>query len=160
MEDLNEAVQLFEASSRLESAATILHKIGAGEQSTAGERQALQWAGRFLAQVDWTAGRYGQAGVSGGLAVQATAVRPTFYNALIGIERHFRDAGLRQEKDVIAFLRGCYSFLIGGGAQKKHRISPEKLRLASLFLRELSQGLLVNLNRNGVPRENELLATV
>jgi len=52
MTDLSESSRLFEASSRLDSAATVLSKLSKGEQTTSAEREALVWAGGFLSRVD------------------------------------------------------------------------------------------------------------
>ena len=157
--ELTEASHLFEASSKLDSAATILNKLSSGEPATADDRNILEWTGRFLNQVDWTAGSSGHGGGVANLTVQATVVRPTFYAALIGIERRLREAGLQQEKEVTNFLRMLYRFLVRRGAQGKsqQRIPADRLRLAAAFLRELSKGLLVQLTDNSLPRENELL---
>jgi len=157
--ELTDASHLFEASSRLDSAATILNKLSNGKAATPADRIILEWTGRFLNQVDWTAGSSAHSGSVAHLTVQATAVRPTFYAALIGIERRLREAGLKQEKEVTDFLRMLYRFLIKRGSQGKSKqfLPAEKLQLASAFLRELSKGLLVQLTDNGLPRENELL---
>jgi hypothetical protein len=158
MADLIESSRLFDASCRLDSAATILNKLSEGRPPTPKDREALVWAGSFLNQVDWTAGSSNGAGVVGNLAVQATAVRPTFYAALISLQRRLIDEGLTHEKEVIDFLRRLYQLLKKGGSSNKAKPLPaEKLRLASVFLHELSQRLLIQLTDNGVPRDNELL---
>lgn len=156
MADLIESSRLFEVSSRLDSAATVLSKLSKGQPTTSTDRELLVWAGGFLNQVDWTAGSSNGAGSIGNLSVQATEVRPTFYAALIGIERRMREAGLERENEVVEFLRRLYQFLIRGGSKGKGVLPSDKLQLASALLSELSQRLLMQLTDNGLPRDNEL----
>ena len=157
MTELSESSRLFEASSRLDSAAAVLSKLSKGEQTTSAERKALVWAGDFLCRVDWTAGGGNGAASFGNLAAQATEVRPTFYAALIAIERRLREAGLTREEQVVEFLRKLYQFLANGGANGNSKLPAERLQLASVLLLELSQRLLIQLTDNGLPREDELL---
>src|ERR1039458_9044394 len=156
MTDLNESSHLFEASSRLDSAATILGRLSEGQATTPADREALKWAGGFLSEVDWSSGVSNDARSLGNLAVQATEVRPTFYAALIGIERRLREAGLKQENEVVEFLQKLYRFLIRGGMKGKGKatLPSERLQLASAFLLELSQRLLIQLTDNGLPDPN------
>jgi hypothetical protein len=159
MADLSESSRLFEASSRLDSAATVLLKLSEGQPPTGIDRQTLEWAGSFLREVDWSTRDNCPTGIASNLAVQATEVRPTFYAALIGIQLRLREAGLNQEKEVANFLRRLYQFLINGGPQGKTKagLPADKLKLASAFLRHLAEGLLIQLTDNGLPRQNELL---
>lgn len=159
MTDLLEVSRLFEASSRIDSAANILRKLTQGESPNLLERETLVWAGNFLIQVDWTSGNSSAVGSVGNLTVQATAVRPTFYAALIGIERRLREAGLNEDKQIAGFLRKLYQFLVKGGITEKNKraLPADKLQLAVVFLRELADGLLIQLTDNGAPKENDLL---
>lgn len=159
MDDLIESSRLFEASSRLQSAASVLAGLAEGGAINNQDVSVLKWAAEFLRQVDWTAGDSDTRGVSGRLALQATTVRPVFYAALIGIQKRLLDAGIGNEAKVVAFLRKLYSFLEEGGnhGKKNGTLEPAHLALAATLLHEIATGILLQLTDNGLPRENEPL---
>jgi hypothetical protein len=151
MKDLSESARFFEASSRLQSAATALKRLREGAQVTIDDKESLAWAGRFLQEVDSTTNPDGTGNVTGHLSVQATDVRPAFYAALIHVEPEFRIAGISADDDLRKYLSDTYRFLSGAEVKPK-----SGLHLAEILLHELSKALLVRLTGNGVPMRAEL----
>jgi hypothetical protein len=155
MKDLHETSRLFEASSRLQSAATVLRKCHSGDQLNSDDRESLVWAGRFLSEVDSSTNPAGACGASGGLSVQATEVRPSFYTTLLNVEPAFRGAGITADSELRSFLSATYAFLLSEGRSATD--SPvDHLELAAFLLQELAKALLIHLTGNGVPFESEL----
>lgn len=152
MTDLMKASRLFEVSTRLQSASQGLSVLAAGEQLTPSGKSSLQWAGRFLAQVDRTAKVIIDPGVGGGMVAQVTNARPTFYDSLMAITSEFTAAGISSEEDVFALLHTLYLFM-SSDEQKEGDLSSNELTLTAKLLRVISRKLLVRLNNNGLPSQ-------
>jgi hypothetical protein len=158
MKDLLESSQLFEASSRLQSAATALRKIEKGESLDNRERKDLKWSGHFLEEVDWDADTGCDENVSGDLSVQATEVRPSFYAALYNREADFQRAGITGRDQRHEFFSMTYRLLTHGGrVSGKRSKKRSNIELAALFLDELSKALHLRLtDSDEVSTETEL----
>lgn len=157
MKDLAESSQLFEASSRLQSAATALRKINAHRPLAASDRTSLRWSGRFLEEVDFNVDPRSHQSASGDLSVQATEVRPSFYAALLNVQPAFRAAGIKAEPQMKTFLLSTYHVLTSGGDVGRKKIEPPtRLDLAASFLEELSRALLIRLTDNGASSNTDL----
>ncbi len=158
MKDLAESSQLFEASSRLQSAATALRKIETHRPLAQSDRSSLRWSGKFLEEVDLNVDPRSHHSASGELSVQATEVRPSFYAALLNIQPAFRAAGIKADQQMQTFLASTYHVLTSGGRLgRKQTKESSRLDLAATFLEELSRALLVRLTDNGVPSNKELV---
>lgn len=158
MKDLAESLQLFEASSRLQSAATALRKLEAHRPLAPSDRNSLRWSGKFLEEVDLNVDPRSHQSASGELSVQATEVRPSFYAALLNIQPEFRAAGIKAEPQLQRFLLSTYHLLTSGGHRGTNKNpEPNRLDLAAGFLEELSRALLIRLTNNGVPSNKELV---
>ncbi len=158
MRDPLESAQIFEASSRLQSAATTLRKMQKGDKLLDPDRENLKWSGHFLEEVDWTAADCRE-GVSADLAMQATEVRPSFYATLLHIKPSFQKAGITETTQRNDFFLSTYELLTSGGAQVRPS-GPEgtiDVGLAAVFLEELSRSLLVLLNENRERAESDLV---
>lgn len=157
MENLAESSQIFEASSRLASAASAIKQLHTTKTVSESEKASLNWACGFLAQVDWTTTVPDHTPPASGFCVQATAVRPAFYSALISITRKLSRAGLNKESDLKEFLNQVFN-LLGKECEKAARETPpERISLAATFLSDLSNYLLMQLTHNGIPMNTELL---
>jgi hypothetical protein len=157
MKDLFESSQIFEASSRLQSAAASLRKIKDHQSLTPNERGNLRWSGRFLKEVDWSEDTRNGASVSGELSVQATDVRPSFYATLLHIQPVLRSAGIHAEDQLQQFLSATYHLLTAGGYDKrKQAFDAATIDLAATLLEELASALLIRLTGNGVPTDTNL----
>lgn len=148
MKNLLESSEIFEASSRLQAAATSLKRISQGKNLTERDEDNLHWCGQFLGEVDWGAQDHG-VGEVGHLAVQATEVRPSFY---ITLQRVFEDAGIQHPEELRNFLSAMYRFLLSRGKAGENQFL-EKIDLAATFLEQLATELLIRLTGNGVPLE-------
>lgn len=152
MKDLLEESQIFEASSRLQSAASALHKVMDGIELHPTERRNMKWSGRFLKEVDQRQSSRGTTSVSGELSVQATDVRPSFYATLFQLQPMLREAGIKAEEEVEAFLWSTYQLLTAGGEYRgERRCDAKTIGLAATFLEELASTLLIRLTGNGAP---------
>jgi hypothetical protein len=155
MEDLGLIAELFKTSSTLVRAAASLEKLGnrKGEFDPS-EKEALSWSGKFLLAMDWNAQKPSDPPVSGGLALQATSVRPTFYSCLFRMAPQIRSAGMQSEKELISFLINLYKYLISPGMPSKgsKELSSENSKLGASLLREIAESILVQINNNGLPR--------
>ena len=141
MRDLDTAAKLFQASTRLQRASTALERIARGAELDSSDQQALQWAGEFLPHVDLDS-PVPSSGVAGGLSVQATAVRPTWYASLLKVLPAFAAEGLH-EGELTKFFAALFRLLKDGGRSSPvNSLPPRRLFLAANFLHELSAGLL------------------
>ncbi len=159
MEEMGLTAKLFETSSKLETASGWIERIAAGEEPNTKGIEVLVWAGHFLSEMDWTSRTSARATVGGGLAIQATSVRPTFYSALIRIAKRFQEAGMTTEDDIIKYLGALYNFLLSqeAPAKKQKKLNSAQYKLASTLLQEIAQSILVQLNNNGLPRSSSSL---
>jgi len=151
MTELLQAARLFEVSSKLGDASAAMDRLARGQGLSNTDKETFRWAGQLLEQVDWLCGVKPAASPQGSLAVEATATRPTFYASLIQIAPDFRNAGLNQESQVYEFLRQVYELLVSGG-EGSGKMSAEHVQLGARFLYVLSNGLLVRLSNNGLPK--------
>ena len=158
MADLLKSTRLLEVSSHLQLAATSLHSLAKGEVPDRIGKQALEWSGAFLTQVDWNSRVRPKPGIGGGLAVQATATRPTFYSALIRVAPSLEKAGVKSQEAVYEFLDAIYNVLNSGG-EKTEGMPRERLHLGADLLDTLSQTLVSELSNNGLPRQPTRLST-
>jgi hypothetical protein len=149
MKNLLESSEVFEASSRLQAAATTLHKISQGEELTDRDRDNLQWCGQFLEEVDWGAQENG-AGENAHFSVPATEVRPSFYETLLNTQAVFEQAGIQDPEDLRNFLSGTYQLLLSRGTVENGSLN---INLAAIFLERFATELLLRLSGNGVPLE-------
>jgi hypothetical protein len=151
MKNLLETSEIFEASSRLQAAATTLQKISRGENLKDYDRDNLQWCGEFLEEVDWGT-RENLRGDAAHFAVQATEVRPSFYETLLNSGRVFEEAGIQDPDDLRKFLSSMYSFLASRGTVENESLN---ITLAAVFLERLATELLLRLTGNGVPVDED-----
>jgi hypothetical protein len=151
MKNLLESSEIFEASSRLQAAASALRKISQGEKLTEYDQYNLQWCGQFLEEVDWGAQDH-PVGDIGHLAVQATEVRPAFYVTLLNTQKVFEEGGIQDPKELRNFLSAMYLFLVSGGKTNENQFL-EKIDLGATFHERLATELLMRLTGNGVPME-------
>lgn len=158
MQDILETSRIFEASSKLQSTASLLVKIAEKQDLSEGEANLLVWSGRFLSEVDWSFSDKTKEDTSGSFALQATAIRPTFYSSLISTASHFRNAGLKSEQQIANFLHKVYKLLLQGGvvAETESKLTKRELKLAHDFFSGMSRNLLIQLNRNGVSTHNDI----
>jgi len=157
MSDLLQSAQLFEVSSRLQTASTYLQKMVDGEGPGPAGEDALKWAGAFLTQVDWASKIKPAEGAREGLAVQATSARPSFYRVITKLFPVFEHNGITTSEDVSAFLGDVYTTLVGGGTVTEGLV-PERLRIAATLLELLSQSVLSQLSDDSVPEQPPLVA--
>ncbi len=154
MEDLGMTAKLFETSSNLQLASIWLKRIVEGEQVDSEGKEVLTWTGKFLYEVDWSSKIPQKTSVGGGLALQATSVRPTFYSSLIRIAPKFKEAGMKTEEEILNFLRCLYQNLLTLGAPGKghKKLKYFESKLGALLLHEISESILIQINNNGFPR--------
>ena len=159
MSDLMQSARVFEASARLQSASKSLADLADGKHLDHPGREALEWAGKFLPRLDWSSDMPAERGIGGGLAVQATSARPTFYASLLRIRPQFEEAAVRTPKELVSFLKQLYQLLSSGGLAKdgENSLQPHLMPLGAILLHELSQGLLKQLGNNGLPRRHQVL---
>ncbi len=156
MDDMGSKTKLFEISSKLQNASIWLKKIAKNEQLDAKGTDILYWAGQFLCEVDWSSKIAAKPSVSGCLTVQATSVRPTFYSSLIRIAPKLQAEGMKTETDILKFVRVIYSFLLSvkSSTNDTKKPLPRECDLAAMFLSEISDSILIQLNNNGLPRNS------
>jgi hypothetical protein len=142
--------RLFEASSILQSAATGLSQLTV-RSPTSAEREAFAWVAEFLTSVDWSANSQ----PNPALAVEATAVRPVFYNTLLAIEQQFKSAEMTTPDRIVEFLKDLYHSL--RAPDDREKLNAESLELGANFLGQISQSLLAQITNNGVPQNEELV---
>lgn len=148
MENLVQAAELLEASSKLRLAAYWINEVCKGSATPdSNGKEALNWAGRFLTEVDWTSPTHKPVSPCGEFAVQATSVRPIFYSSLIKFGQELNEAGINSSKDLTLFFRNLYAFLQSSSFDEKPKNL--NLKLSTEFLEEISHSLLVQLNSNG-----------
>ena len=159
MEDLGLIADLFKTSSTLERAAASLEKMTSEQEIGLAEKEALEWSGNFLFAVDWSNQQHSQKPIVGGLALQATSVRPTFYSCLFRIVPRLQEAGMRDEREIVLFLSNLYKNLISHGAPGKghKKLTIDQSRLGALLLHEMAESILVQINNNGLPRPTATL---
>jgi len=149
MVELLESAHIFEASTKLQFAATCLSKIAGGEKPTQQTRDILTWTGTLLMRVDWRRDEWASAAyINPVMATQATAVRPVFFETFF---KWFKEAK-REVPDIGDFLKLFYSFLRSGGVESK--LTSEQLDLAAQFLQAFSENLLSRISTNGIPKPN------
>lgn len=154
MENLAQTAQFLEASSKLRSAAYWLNQLSKDAQTKPNTKghEDLEWAGRFLTEVDWTSTPSKRIGCSGEFAIQATSIRPVFYSSLVRFGQELRDAGISDTKSLAKFFAALYSFLSKPEYNlKQPSISISNMKLGAAFLEEISQSLIVQLSGNGLP---------
>lgn len=162
MEDLSLVAELFKTSSTLARAAVSLEKMASEEkQIEPVEKESLIWSGEFLYAVDWNAlNQRVQKPIGGGLTLQATSVRPTFYSCLFRLGPQLREAGMDDEEDLKSFLKNLYKTLTSPGAapgRGNKKLTPNQLKLGALLLREIAESILVQINNNGLPQPTTTL---
>lgn len=159
MEDLDLTMSLLTTSSDLEEAAVSLKKMTSGQGIDDADRKALSWTGKFLSAMDWMAQVDHRSQVGGGLAVQATSIRPTFYSCLFRIAPRLKEAGISSEKNVISFLSSLYRNLLFHGSPGKgfKKLTEKESELGALLLHEMAESILVQINNNGLPTTNASL---
>src|SRR2546423_3643134 len=104
MKSVLESSEVFEASSKLQAAATALDKLSHGGQLGREERENLKWCGVFLEELDWRAPAHGGSEGAAHLSVRATEVRPSFYATLRNTQQLFHDAGIERPEQIHEFL--------------------------------------------------------
>jgi hypothetical protein len=150
---------IFEASTKLQAAATALEKVLRGEQLRSEERENLKWCGVFLEEIDWRAPADAATEAASHLSVRATEVRPFFFATLRNTQQLFHDAGIEDPEQIREFLSSTYHFLRSTEAtHDSARV--EHLDLAVAFLQRLSTELLSRLSGNGVPTERDRSASL
>ena len=159
MEDLGLIAELFRTSSTLERAAASLEKLASEQEIGHVEKEALEWSGNFLFAVDWSTQQHSQGPIAGGLTLQATSVRPTFYSCLFRMVPRLQKAGMRDEKEIVLFLGNLYKNLRSHGAPGKghKKLTADQSMLGALLLHEMAESILVQINNNGLSRPTATL---
>jgi hypothetical protein len=159
MEDLNLTMRLLTTSSDLEQASVSLKKMASGQAINEEDKKALSWTGMFLSAMDFREQVDHEPQVGGGLTVQATSIRPTFYSCLFRIAPKLKEAGITSEKEVITFLSRLYRNLTSLGAPGKgfKKLTKKESEIGVLLLEELAESILVEINNNGLPAKWRLL---
>jgi hypothetical protein len=154
MEDMSLTSRLFRTSSKLHFASDLLPKLSEGCSMVEDEMAALKWAGSFLCEMDWSSQVPKEQNVGGGLILQATSVRPTFYSCLLRIAPLLREAGLETEEQVVDFLSSLYRNLLSPGSPGRghKKLNSTESKLGALLLHEIAETILVQLSNNGLPR--------
>lgn len=149
MSNIFESSDLFEASIRFENAAVLLAELADNPSEIDDqERETLKWAGELLETADWDNARNRTNRVSPSVASAATSIRPFFYNVLLDTRDDFKKANLTDQTAMRTFFSNLYDLL--SGSRRADEIQLD-LRLASVFLHKLSDGLLVEVSGNGHP---------
>ncbi len=153
MEDMGLTGKLFETSLKFQLASMWLQKISAGESADEEGKNILSWIGVLLREIDWSSNIPTRTSVGGGLSVQATTVRPTFYSSLIRIAPKFKEAGFTTERDILNFLSNLYYNLLSHGTPGRghKKLNSSESELGVLLLQEISESILIQLNNNGLP---------
>lgn len=145
---------IFEASTKLQAAATALEKMSRGEPLRHEERTILKWCGIFLEEVDWTVSAGAATEGASNRSVRATEIRPFFFATLRNTQQLFHDAGLQEADQVREFLSATYhSLKLADEMHDPSRVA--HIDVAAAFLQRLSQELLSRLSGNGVPTERD-----
>ena len=155
MDELRSSSRVFEAASRLQDAADSLRRLGTGDVLQQWESETLQWSGVFLTVVDWDSDPTESS--TSRLSDQATASRPSFYDALITMAPRLGEVGISSSEQLRSFLSRFYCVL--RSARLSNRLTAEELRIASDFLEGLSQDLLGQLTNYGAPYDHGDLRT-
>lgn len=153
MPNIFESSDLFEASIRFEDASASLAQIAANKQLQSTGMESLKWAGELLRTVDWDLQKESTRNVSPEVAVQATSIRPFFYNVLVESREQFIQAGIDSEDEALNFFRDFYRLL--NGEREPSDFGSSHLWLASTFLHEISRGLLLEVTGNYYPGSEE-----
>lgn len=152
-------VKLLETSYKLQLASTWLKRTAEGDRPDSEGKEVLNWAGKFLYEVDWSSKIPQTTFMGGGLTLQATSVRPTFYSSLIRIAPKFKEEGMKTEEKILNFLSLLYKNLLTIGAPGKgcKKLKSSESILGALLLQEISDSIFIQLNNNGLPRTSIFL---
>src|SRR5262245_50514683 len=93
MNDLLEASRLFETSNFFQSASSGLRRL-LREGPNKYELEAIKWVAEFLVGVDWSKSPGVEPKLGGSLALDAAAIRPVFYGALLNVEQQLKSEGI------------------------------------------------------------------
>jgi hypothetical protein len=145
---------IFEASSKLQAAATTLQRLLRGDDVCEEDRENLRWCGSFLEELDWRASADNVSEGAAHLSVRATEARPFFYATLRHTRHLFNEAGIGDAEQIQEFLSSTYEFLMAAGEEAKGE-DLQHMDLAAAFLGRLSTELLLRLTGNGVPAEKD-----
>ncbi len=161
MEDLGLVAELFKTSSILARAAVSLEKMTTGQRNIAqDEKEALSWSGKFLFAVDWNSNLHGSEPLGGGLTLQATSVRPTFYSCLFRLAPQLREIGMNDKDNLKSFLNNLYKNLLspeGRPGRGYKKLTPEQYKFGALLLNNIAESILVQINNNGLPQPTATL---
>lgn len=156
MEDLGLVAELFKTSSILARAAASLEKMTTGQGNIVpAEKDALLWSGKFLRAVDWNSHEQGSEPIGGGLTLQATSVRPTFYSCLFRLAPQLREIGMHDKRNLKSFLNNLYRNLLspeGRPGRGYKKLTSGQYKLGALLLHEIAESILVQINNNGLPQ--------
>lgn len=142
MKDLIESSRLFEASSRMQTAANTLRLMNSQQVVEASLCANLEWVGHFLQQVDLST--FGQTGISADFAIPATEARPFFYEALADIDNLLHAADIEDDAKLRSFLTDTFTSLTSSGSKS---IAPDKISLVATLLERFANAILTRLKR-------------
>jgi hypothetical protein len=156
MEDLNLTMRLLTTSSDLEQASASLRKLASGNDLDEADKDSLTWAGRFLLSMDWGSKVYQEPQEGGGLTVEATSMRPTFYSCLFRIAPKLREAGIASEQLLASFLSTLYKNLLSHGCPGRgyKKLTSTESEIGVLLLQKIAESILVQINNNGLPKRS------
>src|SRR5258706_8582392 len=149
MADLFEAAQLFEASVKLQTVSSWLQQLAMNAQPNGRNLDSLDWSAEFLERLGSYGAGQAPSTSSNHLAVQATTARPTYYASLFKIRHRLAAAGLKTTDEVASFVKSIHKLLRSRG-QTKQELPQNQIELACELIHELSQGLLAQLDHNGL----------
>lgn len=141
MKDLIESSRLFEASSRMQTAANSLKVLADKGQIDQQLRANLDWVHHFLHEVDLTS--FGQSDISPDFAVPATEARPFFYAALANIDDALRAAGINDEVELQHLVAQTFDALDLGASEKP---ASARLRVVANVLERFANAILTRLD--------------
>jgi hypothetical protein len=93
---------------------------------------------------------------SGNLAIHATSIRPTFYACLFRIGNHIQESGINDDAALSEFLHNLYDLLLYNGTKYHGKImlKVNEINLGALLLDEIANSILIQINNNGLSRQD------
>jgi hypothetical protein len=141
MKDLIESSRLFEASSRMQTAANSLKVLADNGHIDQRLRENLDWVHHFLHEVDLAS--FGQSDISPDFAIPATEARPFFYSAVAQIDDALRASGIRDEAQLRELLANTFDAL---DAKDTKKPTADQLHVVANVLERFANAILTRLD--------------
>jgi hypothetical protein len=148
MKDLIESSRLFEASSRMQTAANSLKVLADNGKIDQQLRANLDWVHHFLHEVDLAS--FGQSDISPDFAVPATEARPFFYAAMANIDDALRAAGIHDEVELRHLVADTFDALEPNANKQP---ASAKLRAVAKLLERFANAILNKLDSPPFPND-------